>query len=159
MCRHFYFLNSKLNIIFLDIDGVLIKFASPKKVDHSEFEELKYWDKEALQLVNKLIKSSGAKVVITSSYRNHKTKKQIVDMMQLAGFNYNIYDVIPSIKYLGRGGNINKWLKEHNVSNFVIIDDQYHNIEEYFPKNFVKVETNEGLTLAHTLKALKILQS
>ena len=80
-------------------------------------------------------------------------------MMQLAGFNYNIYDVIPSIKHLGRGGNINKWLKEHNVSNFVIIDDQYHNIEEYFPKNFVKVETNEGLTLSHTLKALKILQS
>ncbi len=143
--------------IFLDIDGVLIKFKNTKSVEHSEFKHDDDWDKEAIKYINTLVEKTKAKVVIISSYRITKTRKELQDKFNEVGLKINIHDITPVLKEQNRGDEIKKYINDNNIKNFIIIDDQLHNSENLFPSEFVKVTTHIGFNKNNFEKSIKLL--
>ena len=140
--------DDSIKVIFQDIDGPLIPYDEDSKVDrHTFFNQDDKWSKTAMKHLNNIIKKTGAKVVISSSYRDEKTKKQIQDAMEKAGFEYEIYDLVDNDKSKKRGADIKNWMKNKNIKNFIIIDDNKHDFYDVFDeKNIVKTTHKEGIT-------------
>ena len=45
------------------------------------------------------------------------------------------------------------------MKNFVILDDEVHDLKKMFPKNFVKIDPDNGITPTDVSKAKKIIKS
>ena len=130
------------NIIFLDIDGVL----NDAKVKFSE---------ESINVVKELIKLNNAKVVMITSWQqngNINRRKYISNILEEEG----IYDVdlidpnftgeFCNIDVPGRVLGIIDYLKNHDVSSYVILDDEYHNDYKLLCLNNYRVLAFKGLT-------------
>ena len=138
-----------IKIIFEDIDGPLIPYNKESDVNyHNFFNEPDKWSKTAMSNLNTIIEKTDAKVVLSSSYRDDKPKSEIEDMMKKAGFKYKLYDCVPNDKSKKRGADIKDWLKNNkNVSNFIIIDDNKHDLYDVFSKKHIVKTTHElGIT-------------
>ena len=135
-----------MNIIFLDVDGELT-------YGDYENEETANIDIEKVKYIKEICDKTGAKVVISSSWRGSdsytpKIYYVLIDILTSNGievlgdaphlpieFEGNVPDSISSttleelpdlkIKYgTGRAAEIQKWISEHDVDNFVILDDE-----------------------------------
>ena len=103
-------------VIFLDIDGVL---APIRRWDR--YGDL---DPKCIQVLNDIVASCGADVVVSSTWRHGKTVSELQQMLDADGFAGCVLDKTPSdIPGAGRGEEIAAWLAEHAVGGYVIIDD------------------------------------
>ena len=103
-------------VIFLDIDGVL---APIRRWDR--YGDL---DPKCIQVLNDIVASCGADVVVSSTWRHGKTVSELQQMLDADGFAGCVLDKTPSdIPGAGRGEEITAWLAEHAVGGYVIIDD------------------------------------
>ena len=103
-------------IIFLDIDGVL---APIRRWDR--YGDL---DPACIQVLNDIVASGGADVVVSSTWRHGKTVAELQQMLEAEGFAGCVVDKTPSdISGASRGEEIAAWLAEHAVGGYVIIDD------------------------------------
>lgn len=125
-----------MNIIFLDIDGVLnyqkyFKGQKDLRINYSKLLNYKnYQTKVLIQLLdivpNKLyllkeiINNTNSKVVISSSWRNLKIYPLIEEY--LINMGIPIIGITPYIDSK-RGLEIKTYLKENLVDNYIIIDD------------------------------------
>lgn len=130
------------NIIFLDIDGVL-------NDNNSNFSL------ESIDILKHLIQRYKAKVVMITSWQmngtesRRKTIKKLLEKLDISDIEFidpnlegNIYDIkIPS-RLLG----IIDYLKNNQVSNYVILDDEYHNDYKLICLNHYKTIPFKGLT-------------
>lgn len=145
-----------MRIIFLDIDGVLNSWASFYKITT-----------EKLQLLNSLIEQTGAKIVISSSWRigSEDVKDFIEKNFKKSNFRLdNFKDVtnhecIENIFYndniIGltdtfgpsRGDEIKRWLDNHSddVESYVIFDDDTDMLDEQL-EHLVQTDTYYGIT-------------
>ena len=76
---------------------------------------------------------------------------------------YNVFDldIIGKTKqkgFIGRGKEIQDFIEENNVKNYVILDDDSDMLESQM-SNFVNTDCDLGLTKNDYLKAVKILGS
>jgi len=126
-----------MNIIFLDIDGVLnSKLWYDSKLCKSFGTSVKrYFDPNCIQLLNDLIDKSSAKIVISSSWRILRTLQELQDIFISVGFEGTIigrtpisysYDINNSIS---RGLEIQEWLNDFKIKiqvsiKYAIIDDE-----------------------------------
>ena len=149
--------SKKEKYVFLDIDGVIMTFSSPQVVNHREFMDNKNWSKNAIKNIQKLIDKTDSRVVITSTYRKIKTKKEIQDRFHEMGLNIQVYDFTSVTPNLKRGEDIEKYIKDNDVKDFVIIDDQKHDFAKLFKNAVVKVQTNVGFDKENLETALSIL--
>jgi trehalose-6-phosphatase len=110
-------------IIFLDFDGPLVPFA--KKYQKTRPAVV---SKEAIACLNVLIKESGAKIVVTSSWRTHSTLEQLQTLLnkKWGVVGEVVGKTSKSIVGSNRGREIESWLVEHQgeVESFVILDDE-----------------------------------
>lgn len=143
-----------MKVIFLDIDGVLNCENTFKKANSRIRTKMICGDKVA-ELRN-IIDSTGAKVVLSSSWRigmRMETEKE------LGKYGIDIYDCTPYIEAV-RGLEIKEWLSRNkDVSSFVILDDEVYDMEEYVASGKV-VQTSfrgSGLTPEHAEMAIRIL--
>ena len=120
-------------VIFTDIDGVLNPHWRKK------------WDKKAISSYNKLCKEFDLKPVITSTWRLNHTKEELQDVFTNQGININIFDYTPHLDQQDRGLEINEWLLNNKVDNYVVIDDRVFDIEPHV-RNVVKCRSWIGLT-------------
>jgi hypothetical protein len=152
--------DNSIKVIFQDIDGPLIPYDENSKVDyHKFFNEDEKWSKTAINHLNNIVKKTGAKVVISSSYRDDKTKKQIEDKMKKVGFEYEIYDLVDNDKSKKRGADIKDWMKNKDIENFIIIDDNKHDFyDEFDEKNIVKTTHKLGITKSVEEEAISKLK-
>jgi hypothetical protein len=150
----------KIKVIFQDIDGPLIPYDEDSKVDHHLFfDQDDKWSKTAIKHLNNIVKKTDAKVVISSSYRDEKTKTQIEDKMKKAGFEYEIYDMVDNDKSKKRGSDIKDWMKHKNIENFIIVDDNKHDFYDVFDdKNIVKTTHKLGITKSVEEEAISKLK-
>ena len=103
------------NVIFLDFDGVI-------NIKSNSFNGT-FENQDAIHYLNKLCLETGFKIVVCSSWRNHMDYKE---------FLYNS-GLDKSIEILGKTGTslhgkefeIKKYLDEHLVNKFIVIDDAY----------------------------------
>jgi len=77
-----------------------------------------------MQVLNEIVSSSGADVVVSSTWRHGKTVAELQTILDTGGFVGRVVDKTPSdIPGVGRGEEIAAWLADHAVDAYVIIDD------------------------------------
>jgi hypothetical protein len=155
-----------MKVIFLDIDGVLNVIPQGHDrwgaIFHSHF----------VDNLNTIIKETGAKIVITSTWR---MGNELIGMKQMwldRNLPGEVVGITPNfMRHYGttlcRGKEIDAYLKEHpEIENFVIIDDD-SDMEPHQLENFVMTSGNSnhedcidigyGLTKECSDWAIKIL--
>lgn len=129
------------NIIFLDIDGVL------NNIKVSLYAE-------SVNVVKELIQRYNAKVVMITSWQMNGTesrRKLVRQKLEEIGI-YDIDFIDPNFE--GNFLNINiparilgiiDYLKNHEISSYVILDDDYHNDYKLFCLNHYRTIPLKGL--------------
>lgn len=133
-----------MKVIFLDIDGVLNSDKYFDKIEgrdiHGIEEDI---DVETIKLLRKAVEETGAKVVLSSSWRYIKRAEHLKQLL----FDYGVL-VHSSTPYLKneRGEEIKKWLKEHpDTEDFVLLDDEvWDSYDEELLKKLVKMSDTNG---------------
>lgn len=130
------------NIIFLDIDGVLNN-------------NIVRFNEESINTLKELILRYNAKVVmITSWQQNGRTnrRKKIQYIFEQLGI-YNIDFIVPNfegyildIKLPNRLLGIIDYLKNNDIDNYVILDDEYYRDYKLVCLNHYRTKTLKGLT-------------
>ena len=143
-----------MKIIFLDIDGVLNHqnwFSRRHKevdqndvVSHYPFYE---FDPESVEQLNRIIDETGAKVVVSSTWRLGRTITQLQEILDRVGFIGEIVGITPHLScklpYEDKGGytiprgcEIDWWLK--NEGGFQRINWSTEEQQKYIDKSIVK---------------------
>ena len=110
-----------MKVIFLDIDGVLNCDKTPN------LRKLPYVvDKKLLTRLRKLLDRTGAKVVLTSTWRIDP-----VGLYAAKHWHVPFMDAAPDMPKRPRREEILAWLKEHpNVKRYVVIDDEDDELDD-----------------------------
>lgn len=164
-----------MKYIFLDIDGVL---NSTKYVTSDYYKQATagmsdaevmliahhlHLDPDALKLINDLVKRSGAKVILSSTWRGKYSCQEMTDMMKGRGGDFEISDATPALfgkvhsSRIPRGKEIGHFLKllEEAPEAYVILDDHDDMLTH---KDFlIKTDVKVGVTQDDVERALKIL--
>jgi hypothetical protein len=143
-----------MKVVFLDIDGVLNSEAS--MMMHCQMVP------EKVMMIRRLCEETGAKVVISSSWRgssdiNDSTNRMVWFMLSKLGLNSGFLYGVTGDHTSHRGSEIEQWLLEHDyVHSYVIIDDD-SDFHDYQQKSFVNTDVQHGFTWRDYDKALEIL--
>ena len=132
-----------MKVIFLDIDGVLNSDEYFEKIRNLDIQGIEQEvDIEKIKLLKKAINETGAKVVLSSSWRNTRNGQQLKELLS----NYEIcVDSTPFIQNK-RGLEIKQWLSEHQcIEDFVILDDEvFDSYDDVLTKKLVKISNGNG---------------
>jgi len=150
-----------MNIIFLDVDGVLnsqnklIELYNKTGKPHSgnKFP----FDENCLKNLKTLVKETNSKIVITSTWRKYEEKMNLL-INRLKEYNLD-KDVIgyTPVLYTGRENEIIEYLNKLNIKvKYVIIDDikDMRSLND----NLVVTSPKTGFTEENMKKAIKILK-
>lgn len=164
-----------MKYIFLDIDGVL---NSKKWGDSDAYKQATagmsdaevmliahhlHLDPDALKLINDLVKRSGAKVILSSTWRGKYSCQEMTDMMKSRGGDFEISDATPVLfgkvhsSRIPRGKEIGHFLRllEEWPEAYVILDDHDDMLSH---KDFlIQTDVKVGITQDDVERALKIL--
>ena len=128
-------------IIFLDFDGVIINY---------DYKFTKVSEK-CLKNLHQLVKETNAKIVISSTWRLCKSRKELSQMIKLP-----ILDITPELKDCIRGNEIDKWLAKNPVKRYIIIDDD--DDMGIHKDRLIQTQSMIGLTEQDVLRALELLK-
>lgn len=151
-----------MKVIFLDIDGVLNGDLFVPTDDKPGV----LIDGTRLELVRHIVDETGAKIVLSSSWKGHwgKTDAECDETGReinaiFAGKGISIYDKTP-VYTRDRKREIIEWLNAHpNVTNFVVIDDSPFE-EDVLKEHFVLTSRlRHGIDEDDAKKAVSILNS
>lgn len=172
----------KQRIIFLDIDGVLQPTSSQKRFDHdlealrerlaerygAEYREVNPydlgavvhdWHAGAVARLRALCDDHGAKIVVSSDWRQQRSVAQLQALFRLHDLHHLIADRTsdPHNAPHYRAGEVKEYLDTHpGIAPFVIVDDRYREeFERLFPDQFV--HTDRFLDESDALRARQIL--
>ena len=143
---------SKMKVIFLDIDGVLVTRNSIKYqfLNYPDETSIRF-SKKAVKNLNKLIRSTRAKIVISSTWRLFHTLQELRDIFEKQKVKGEIIDTTSVEKAtieedIPRGQKIADWLSENkNIENYVIIDDDIQaDCIQFHPHNCVETSYKRG---------------
>lgn len=168
-----------MRLLFLDVDGVLNSAEWLYSTEQQRLE-VEYVGNEHLMLnrdmmgrLNRILGASGAKVVISSSWRTGHELPRLREILVAAGFEGEVIGATPnSVTRPGdarayRGHEIQAWLdrnggKGREAENFgwpapfVILDDD-RDMVHLLPR-LVKTTFAKGLTDRHVTRALSLLR-
>jgi len=159
-------------IIFLDIDGVLNSVAFARRTTFTGWPD-GHIDPEAVKHLNHLIAETGAKVVISSTWRKMLNHEELAGVLARHGFvgevigeTPDFYKLeswerpVPAARYgrFERGDEIQAWLDEHgqDVETFVIFDDDAD--MRHLNNWLVQTSHETGLQAEHVERALTLLK-
>ena len=139
-----------MKVIFLDVDGVLNSAQDGYSIRLKTDSHLK--------LLQYIVKETGAKIVLSSSWRIGFTPASKNLMARFKEYGLELMDCTPELSSACRGDEIRKWLndKEYTVERFVILDDEA-NMAEFAEKNLVQTDTNAGLQKADVVRCIRWL--
>lgn len=127
----------KPKIIFLDVDGVLNYYKF-----HLTNEKIVSVSEDCVENLKSLIQKTKAKVVLSSTWRFHKSR---IDLLEKT-IGIKFYDILPDdtvrdsegnaikdnngyMQWLTRGQLIKNWLSLHDHSKYIILDDDSDGME------------------------------
>ena len=147
-------------IIFLDFDGVITTYASKWEIDN-----------EKCLLVKKICDETGAKIVISSSWR-YSTVEKTIDVYKLQDWVLTPYvvgvtpllslslDCVKMSDFPQRGLEIAEYIQTSDdlIKNYVILDDSTDLL--YMQKDhFVRTDTYKGILEENVQQAIQILNN
>lgn len=157
-----------MKIIFLDVDGVLNSERWFKKRYDKKNPFETYVNPKFVKNLAKIVKRTGAKIVLSASCRNDVKKDKRHHLRRsLAKYGLVIYDYTPDTG-MDRGIDIQEWLNHHlNVTNIVILDDETDmcHLKKYLVKTNWSANTKfwqrstEGLYKKPTKEAIEMLNT
>ncbi|MBF0360973.1 MAG: hypothetical protein HQK49_08175 [Oligoflexia bacterium] len=150
-------------IVFLDIDGVLQRESSQDRfkqdldklqsnlatkeqryagLDKYDIGAVYYdWDLPSVERLRKLCDVTGAKIVISSSWRQGKTLDNLMLLFKLHKLDIYIIGMTPCLSYEdgSRAEEVEKYLTNSQIpiNSFVILDDCHFNFPKKFPQQFI----------------------
>lgn len=139
-------------IVFLDFDGVLNSEQSVR-----EFGTLYRFGKSNVSALNEVLRQTEARLVITSSWREGLTLREIIRFLERDGVLAG--RVVGKTPFLekARGLEIDTWLRSvpYPVSSFVILDDR----DDMAPhgQRLVQIDPKVGLSSAQAQRAIDLL--
>lgn len=163
-----------MKYIFLDIDGVLnsadygnseeylIETAGMSDAEIMLIAHHTHLDRKGIQILNDLVRRSGAEVVLSSTWRGKYSPEEMTKMLKDRGAEFEIKEATPILfgkisSRIPRGKEIAQFLKllEKQPESFVILDD--HDDMLHLKTNLVQTSMKTGITQDDVEKALKIL--
>jgi hypothetical protein len=185
-----------MKIIFLDIDGVLNGYSQWNTLGWNivcklNNDKLRKWyrnitdpcgiHKSKVKRLAKIVKATGADVVISSSWRfglwntpyekMTDNQKKFIDLCKK--YNIGIMDITPRLPDCKRDKEILMWLSEHKmyVENYIILDDEntllpsFQNDERFIQTSSVPIGVmimghgyeDTGLKNKHVRQAIRVL--
>ena len=152
-----------MNIIFLDIDGVLNSHRKLKEVyerTHKPHSGYNYpFDEICLSNLKVLVELTNSKLVITSSWRKDKKGiNKIIEVLKEYELDQYIIGYTPILNK-PRGIEIQEYLNQLDYNpNFIILDDDtdMDNLIDYLIKTNIKVGLTEENVEEAILKLTKI---
>ncbi len=135
--------------IFLDIDGVLRTHKSDLEwsqilgvpIPLSVYD--RRFDRKIVSYINEVVGYTRAKIVITSTWR---VKHSLEELKQIFRDNGITAEIVGKTDIgLNRGEEIEQYISENEIENYVVIDDQVNDILKHIPKErVIKVDPIKG---------------
>ncbi len=140
-----------MKVIFLDIDGVLNTTQTFRDI-HQEFVETGKRrieiDLNRLSLLKEIVDKTGAVIVLSSSWRNlgkmsngnyiPLNEKMTSFIRLLEAYGLSIYDITPRDPRGIRQNEIDKWLEDKEVEQFIVLDDDSYDLQKFLHKELIK---------------------
>jgi hypothetical protein len=156
-----------VKVIFLDFDGVVVTL-NDQRIALPNGKRVHELNRAAVANLNKIVKETGAKVVVTSTWRLHHSLEHLQGYLDRSGFTGKVIDGTMDL-WRGEGEmakisnyrskEIKFWLEKNSVENFVVLDD----IElKGFGKRMIHVYQGwdqGGLKESHVEKAIWVLKN
>lgn len=154
-----------MKIIFLDVDGVLNNARWARKMYdegvHVYADDLLY--DPSIKQLKRLIDATNAKVILSSSWRNHPDAMEHLEA-QLNAYNIFIYGKTPRVGPQ-RGDDITAWFNRYDKAglfklrpeeyNYIILDDDSDMTVHM--DHLVKTDFETGLQYTHVDRAIALL--
>jgi hypothetical protein len=167
-----------VKVIFLDIDGVLNSESYVLKLEekccqigHSRetpcdcFKLYRQIDRDAVTRLNRLVAVTGAKIVVSSTWRKIFDMPELCRILTEHGLVAEVIGATPDLfndpgrepgTNLERGYEIDFWLRDHpEVDRFVILDDGSD--MAMHRKCLVQTDCEDGLCDEHVELAARVL--
>ena len=161
-----------MKLLFLDIDGVLnsqafytVRHEQIKAGKKEREYSLDEFDPKAVELVNRICRETGAKVVVSSTWRHGRTITELQTLLESVGFSGEVVGKTPDLcrqvesglwMSAVRGDEIKKYTNEQNCESFVILDDD-GDMLNCQRANFVQTSWLDGLTEDLAVQSIEIL--
>ena len=157
-----------MKIIFLDIDGVLnsleymmesheeVKQMSSKKEEFYKIQ-LMHIDDKKVKLLKKITDETSSYIVVTSAWKT----LGVYPLVKEDFINRGLPIIGETVDYnANRGEGIKKYLKEYNIEEYIILDDDiFKDYDEELLSHLVKTSyINGGLKEEHAEKAIMKLK-
>jgi HAD domain in Swiss Army Knife RNA repair proteins len=150
-------------VVFLDIDGCLCTYRS--HAAHGRGSLMLEWDRTGAALIKKACKITGAKLVISSTWRHNVHHKDLFPalkkhkLMELLYCDPKSGEDWRTENLRDRSEEILKWLDYHKVEKFVIVDDcdEGFSSKINLKPNFIQPKFENGLTFEHFCEIVSIL--
>lgn len=139
-----------MKIIYLDFDGVINTLLPYKgQLIYFYSKHNKVNNKQAIQLLNLLVKKTKAKVIISSSWKLDGLEK-CKQILKNSGFKGEVIDITPRRET--RTDEISESLKEYNSDKYIILDDELVSLPF-----LIKCDSLIGFTVKEYFEALSYL--
>ena len=153
-----------MKVIFLDVDGVLNCATTKERIcGYIGVEQKK------IEVIRDIIDATGAKIVLSSTWRLNFIWSREGKSVNLKAFNYlveelrkqnlEIFDVTPHHRDSWRGREIHDWIDNcgHDIESYVVIDDSIHDISTECKGHVVQTSWSTGIKPGAVKMAVAIL--
>ena len=145
-----------MKVIFLDVDGVLNNDGYFERTKNEKQNRIEL-DDENIKCLKEIIDLTGAKVVVTSTWKELRIYNELISYLK--SFGIEVYDKTVHMSY-NRGDEIREYLSTHEIDNFIILDDEIFKDFNELILHLVKTDFyNGGLTEQHKTLALKLMNN
>jgi len=148
-----------MKIIFLDFDGVLNyqKFVLDRnrKIRNIEpYDSLELLDLRKVLLVKDICNNTGAKIVVVSSWKKMLSYSDVEKVLKDIGLP--IIGTTITNEHGTRGKEIKDFIKENNIKNYIVIDDEiFNDYDEEILSRLIKTSFYEdGITYENVKEAI-----
>lgn len=162
-----------MKIIFLDIDGVLnnqLWYKSIKDINPQNNEEydILQFDPRCVSLLNDVTDNTGAKIVVSSSWRKGRDLEELVELFEKVGITGEVIGKTPILSFdyenyrtlAPRGCEIDAWIEinKYPITKYTILDDDSDMLYKQKDK-FFWIDPYCGLTPNISYKIKRYLNS
>lgn len=153
-----------MKVIFLDIDGVLNCATTTKRLDVCF--EFSFVDTRKVLRLRDIVERTGAKLVLSSTWRFGADQKAFYiereALRELVAEFRRVrcplwFDITPYLPRAKRWQEINAWLINNDVEDYIILDDWGEDEFRPMMDHLVKCDPREGLTKERAELAIKML--
>ena len=152
-----------MKLIFLDVDGVLNTNKTTRRL--ACCQEIKFVDTRKVLRLREIVERTGAKIVLSSTWRfgampqafyleREALRELVAEFKRLRCPLW--FDITPYFARAKRWQEINGWLINHDVEDFIILDDVGEELKPFADK-LVLTDPWQGLTKERAELAISML--